>query len=235
MQRDAVNSAPSPVAGGDPTADPSADPRLCRASALTTSSSTTTSWWLPPGRIVELTGGADGACTSLAVAAVARAQAEGETTAWVQCRHGTLFPPDLAANGVDLDAMLIVHAPTGHTPSGNTRATDHAIPRAAEMLLQSGGFGLVVLDLRTTTPPRGAWLGRLLTAVRRHQSRLLLLTDVRSPLPALGCLVSLRLAPRRAPHRAGPGTTFTIEPHVLQDKLHQSRPMPLTRSGPDGL
>ncbi|MBK8100728.1 MAG: recombinase A [Planctomycetes bacterium] len=162
--------------------------------------------WLPPGRIVELTGRFDSSCTTMAVAAIARAQTDGETTAWLQAEDGPLFPPDLQQGGVDLDALLVVHVPA--------RTGPHGIPRAAELLLQSGAFGLLVLDLRPHTPPRGAWLARLLSAARQHKSRVLLLTE--NATESLGSLVSLRVQPRRRRR----DLAFAIDPHVLTDKLH---------------
>jgi len=183
----------APCAGGAPLARPPASGAL----------------WFPPGRLVELTGGRNAACTTVAVAAVLQAQTEGETAAWVQPRGGALFPPDLAESGVDLDALLVVHVPP--------RGGDYAAPKAAEMLLRSGGMGLVVLDLRPS-PPRGeAWLGRILALAREHESRVVMITASRGRAAgSLGSLVSVRIEPRRV--RAGRGV-FSIEHGILKDKL----------------
>jgi len=45
------------------------------------------------------------------------------------------YPPDVASHGVDLDALAVIRVPAGL-----------AMYRAADQLLRSGAFGLVVLD-----------------------------------------------------------------------------------------
>src|SRR5688572_13995755 len=67
--------------------------------------------WPPPGHVLELTGDFAGAATSTAVQALADVQRAGGIAAWLQPQHGALFPPDLDANGVDLDALVVVHLP----------------------------------------------------------------------------------------------------------------------------
>jgi len=190
--------------GGAPAAD-----RLERAGALPRrTGSAAPALWFPTGRLIELTGGRSAACTTTAVAAVLQAQTEGETAAWIQPRGGTLFPPDLAESGVDLAALVVVHVAA--------RGGGYEAPKAAEVLLRSGGFGLVVLDLRPA-PPRGdAWLGRLLALAREHESRVVMITASLGRAGSLGSLVSVRIEPRRV--RAGRGA-FAIEHDILKDKL----------------
>lgn len=96
-----------------------------------------------PGRLIELSGVAQ---HTTAAALIRQAQLEGETTVWVQPVGGPLYPPDMAASGVDLDALVVVQVPTEHGEVG--------LARAAELLLRSGAFGLCVVDLNT--PP--TWL-----------------------------------------------------------------------------
>src|SRR5688572_30810068 len=78
---------------------------------------------LPRDRVIELSGHVMSARTTAAVALVIQAQARGEPVAWIQPEGGSLFPPDLAASGVDLDALIVVHVP----PHGVTRE-GHALP-----------------------------------------------------------------------------------------------------------
>jgi recombination protein RecA len=163
---------------------------------------------LPPGRLAELSGAAGSARTSLALAAVREAQCAGEPAAWIQTAGGFLYPPDVAECGVDPGALVVVQVPGAAGPA--------AAFRAAEILLRSGGFGLVVVDLRRT--PRaasGAMQSRLAALTREHAARGLLLTDRASSVPSLGPLVSLRVEPRR--ERLG-GGRFAIEPAVLKSK-----------------
>lgn len=176
----------------------------------------------PAGRLVELTGRGATARTSLVVHQLVRHQAEGELVAWVQPRGGTFYPPDAAEAGVDLDALTIVHVP----PSAIEAA------RAAELLLRSGAFGLVVVDLEGMSqeqrlPTRA--LARLHALCRRHDAVVAFLAP---PAPeALGSLVSLRLAPKRQPL----GEVWQIESEALRDKEHLGASMRhVKRKGPRG-
>lgn len=142
---------------------------------------------IAPGRLVELCGEAQ---TSTAVAILAHAQREGETAAWIQPVHGSLYPPDLAAAGVDVEALVVIHVPETGAMSGAAGQC-----RAAELLLRSGGFGLLVIDFSRTEPTGGAaWQGRLLGLARQHEARLLMLR--REARESLGPLVGMRVASR---------------------------------------
>jgi hypothetical protein len=187
------------------------------------------------GRLVEISGQGDAARLTLAVDIVRHVQGEGETAAWVQPAGGPLFPPDLHDGGVDLDSLIVIHVPAGAVPYG--------VPRAAELLLRSGGFGLVVLDLTEPVLPgddlrrslpsvemtpagrcppgvtswwRGtSWQGRLLALAREHGSRVVCITDTPGSGESLGALVALRVQPVRV--RVGRGL-FAIKPRVLRNK-----------------
>lgn len=167
-----------------------------------------------PGRLVELSAPVQGpgARTSTAVSLLRRAQREGETTAWVQPVGGPLYPPDLHEAGIDLDALVVVHVPVAEGAAG--------LGKAAELLLRSGAFGLVVVDLGalsagSRTASRTSWQGRLLGLARQHEGRVLLLTDKDAHADSLGPLIGLRVEPRRT--RAADGA-FAVEPHVLKNK-----------------
>jgi hypothetical protein len=142
----------------------------------------------PTGRLVELSGqAAAGARTTAAVQEVVRLQREGELVAWIQTRGGTFYPPDAAESGVDLASLTVVHVPSS--------ALDAA--RAAELLLRSGAFGLVLVDLEGMVDARlpSRALARLHALCRQHDSTVAFLTP--PAREALGSLVSLRLEPRR--------------------------------------
>jgi hypothetical protein len=165
---------------------------------------------LPPGRLIEIASAPAGAQMTAAVACLFQAQREGETAAWIQPAGGVLFPPDLADSGIDLDALLVVNVPQRAGPFGAVKA--------AELLLRSGGFGLVVLDLRALSQGLTrdvAWQGRLLGVVREHDSRLLLLSDGASHAGSLGPLVSVCIEPHRKRVQRG---VFAIEHHIRKDK-----------------
>jgi recombination protein RecA len=202
---------------------------------------------LPVGRLIEIASGALSAQMTTAVACLRQAQAEGETTAWVQRAGGSLYPPDLADSGIDLDALLVVNVPASAGAYGSQKAS--------ELLLRSGGFGMVVLDLLgIPLQSDSAWQGRLLGLAREHQSFLLLLSDgalgvsgslndsaprsgsLNDSAPrsgSLGPLVSLCLAPQRKRIERG---VFAIEQHVRKDKSgHLGALAAEHRRGPWGL
>jgi recombination protein RecA len=163
--------------------------------------------WAPRGRLVELCAGPDAAQTSAAVMVLRETQREGDPVAWVMPRGAGLFPPDLAAAGLDLEALVVVHVPPEDGAAG---------PRAAELVLRTGAFGAVVLDLGTGAMPRGgAWQGRLLGLAREHTCRIVVLSPHGQARASLGPLVSLRFDVRRA--RLAPGR-FCVEARALKDK-----------------
>jgi recombination protein RecA len=144
--------------------------------------------------------------TSWLATLIAQAQAAGETTAWLQTAPGTLYPPDLALVGVDVEALVV-----GLLPDAPAQL------KAADWLLRSGGFGVVVLDWADEALPPG-WpgdgpLGRLLGLCQKHGATLLLRTRQAGRAgegAGLGSMVSLRLAVRRQ------GNELLVE--VIKDK-----------------
>ncbi|MEZ4340063.1 MAG: hypothetical protein R3B82_25870 [Sandaracinaceae bacterium] len=180
---------------------------------------------LPPGLLVELSRAPGAAATTAAVQIVLESQRAGDPAAWIQPEGGALFPPDLAAAGVDLEALLVVHVPP--------RAGRAGLPKAAELLLRSGSFGAVVVDVEGQAPPRGgAWLGRLGSLAREHACRCVFLTAPAEG--SLGPLISLRL--RAARRRVRPGR-FVLDTDVLKDKsgARPSLPGPHLCAGPAGM
>jgi recombination protein RecA len=148
------------------------------------------------------------------------ARAEGETSAWIQLEGGMLYPPDLEQSGIDLEALVVIHIPrdaASRTRAPNASRGFHGLCRAAEMLLRSGAFGLVVVDLTEGAPAGGneAWQGRLLALARQYASAVVLLTDKPAHDDSLGTLIGLRIEPRRT--REAPGR-FSIDHHVLKNK-----------------
>ncbi len=167
------------------------------------------------GRLVEVSSkpGPTAALT-LAVALLSDAQRRGETVAWVGPQASLFFPPDAARAGVDLAALPIVRVP---------RARD--VPRAAERLVRSGAFGLVLLDLtaagaRVRVPP--ALLNRLAALAREHDAAVVCLTEKPDEAPSLGPLVSLRAAARRGAPEAGAGDYLAIL-GMLRDRRRPGR------------
>lgn len=198
-----------------------------------------------PGRLLELSADPEGpiatARTSAAVRVLRDAQQAGETAAWIQPRGGPLYPPDLAACGIDLGALLVIHVPLPGGPHP-ARAQPHALCKAAELLLRSGAFGILVLDFTQGAPPSGrqAWQGRLLGLARQHNSHVVLLTEKAASDDSLGTLIGARVEVRRtressADARRGAGA-FALEHALLKNKsgatMHVQRE---PRRGPWGM
>lgn len=180
---------------------------------------------LPPGQLVELSRSPGAAATTAAVQIVLDSQRAGDPAAWIQPAGGPLFPPDLAAAGVDLEGLLVVHVPH--------RAGRAGAPKAAELLLRSGAFGAIVVDTDGRPPPRGgAWLGRLGSLAREHACRCVFLTAPAAG--SLGPLISMRL--RAARRRVRPGR-FALSSDVLKDKsgARPVLPGPALHAGPPGM
>jgi len=103
---------------------------------------------LPEGRVVELGGAGQGErkgahASALALRMLAQATSEGRSAAWVD-RMDAFDPRGAAEAGADLERLLWCR------PSSATDAV-----RAADVLLASGAFSLVILDLaRPPLPPR---------------------------------------------------------------------------------
>ena len=108
---------------------------------------------IPRGRISEITGRPGSGKTSLAASFVASATHRGEVAAWLDS-SGTFDPESMAAAGVELHRMLWASMTTAsgmsHTtfahPAGPLARRQSAIVKAAELVLEAGGFGLVVVD-----------------------------------------------------------------------------------------
>ncbi len=155
------------------------------------------------GRLCELSAQQDGALLSAAMSVVLDAQHAGDPVAWVSATSALFFPPDAAACGVDLSAVVVVRTRDARTAG-----------RAADVLLRSGAYGLVVLDLGTSAALPTPLQGRLVQLALKHDSAVLCLTDKRADEASIGSLVSLRgqVARRRTPHG------FACSIRALKDK-----------------
>ena len=177
------------------------------------------------GRLCELSAGQDGAVLSAAMSVVLDAQLAGDPVAWVSATSAVFFPPDAAACGVDLAALVVVR----------TRGARLA-GRAADVLLRSGAYGLVVLDLGTSAALPTPLQGRLVQLAVKHDAAVLCLTEKQPDDTSLGSLVSLRgqVTRRRIPEGSGGG--FACNIRALKDKRRgPGWTWQEVRRGPDGL
>ena len=185
----------------------------------------------PPGQLSghlsEVSGDNTCARTTMAIAALLQAQGRGEPTAWVQFVGGALYPPDLALNGVDLRSLAVVRIPS--------RAGYVGLFKATELLLRSGGIGMVVVDFGGAQRPvicATAWQGRLSALAREHRASVLFITDKTLAMGSLGPLVSLRLQPQRL--RRG-RCAFAVQCLYVKNKLGLQPAPPLLFQAPWGL
>lgn len=174
------------------------------------------------GRFSELSANTGGAPLTLAFRLVLEAQRNGEPVVWIGRSESSFFPPDVAELGVDLEALPVVAA---HDPS--------TASSAADLLLRSGAFGLVVVDLGAGARLPIPVQTRLAGLAKHHRSALVFLTEKGDDRPSLGSLVSLRVHVLRAKHE---GELYALETRALKDKRNGPgwRHVEACR-GPDGL
>jgi len=150
----------------------------------------------PPGELTEIVGHGR---ASLGLAAVRQAQSAGQPAAWVD--GSASFCP--ATAGVDLQALTLVRPPPAlgrpeRPPRSRRRGPAARALLAADLLLRSRAFGLLVLDLPGgesggAPPALAAWF-RLARQARRAQSVLLLLGDAERAVAGSAAGLTLRAA-----------------------------------------
>jgi recombination protein RecA len=167
------------------------------------------------GRLVEISGERSSAQLTAAFGLVLEAQLCGDRAAWVTFEHSSFFPPDAAAGGVDVESLPVVRIPN---------AT--AAARAAEHLVRSGGFGVVVIDLSSDAGAAASsaserlpvpMLTRLLGLARVHHAAVLILTRKSPDMSSLNSLISLRAEAQRSAREEGSGC-YEVRIRVLKDK-----------------
>ena len=172
------------------------------------------------GRLTELSGLGAVASLTAATALVLEAQGRGEPVAWIGLPPASFFPPDLDDAGVDLDALVVVRAPD-----------ITAMVRAADRLLRSAAFGLVVLDLGAPSSSGSsssgssgsvpaeipiAVQGRLVGLAQHHDAAIVVLTEKPRDAASLGSMVSLRAEAVR--ERASGGRGWRLAVRAVKDK-----------------
>jgi hypothetical protein len=94
---------------------------------------------IPRGTLTEICGKESTGRTSLVFALLGQATQRGECCAWIDT-GGAFDPISAVEAGVDLDRVLWVNC------GGNAQ---HAL-KSTDLLIQAGGFGLVVVDMADT-------------------------------------------------------------------------------------
>jgi recombination protein RecA len=104
---------------------------------------------LPRGRVVEIYGPESSGKTTVALHAVASAQAAGGIAAFIDAEHA--LDPDYAKKlGVDTDALLVSQPDTG----------EQAL-EIADMLIRSGALDIIVIDSVAALVPRAEIEGEM--------------------------------------------------------------------------
>ena len=104
---------------------------------------------LPRGRIVEVYGPESSGKTTVALHAVANAQAAGGIAAFIDAEHA-LDPEYAAKLGVDIDALLVSQPDTG----------EQAL-EIADMLIRSGALDILVIDSVAALVPKAEIEGEM--------------------------------------------------------------------------
>ena len=116
---------------------------------------------LPRGRIVEIYGPESSGKTTVALHAVANAQAAGGIAAFIDAEHA-LDPEYAKALGVDTDALLVSQPDTG----------EQAL-EIADMLIRSGAIDIIVIDSVAALTPRAEIEGEMGDSFVGIQARLM--------------------------------------------------------------
>ena len=104
---------------------------------------------LPRGRIIEIYGPESSGKTTLTLHAIANAQKNGGTAAFIDAEHA-LDPEYAKALGVDIDSLLVSQPDTG----------EQAL-EIADMLVRSGAIDLLVVDSVAALVPRAEIEGEM--------------------------------------------------------------------------
>lgn len=132
------------------------------------------------GQLTEFSSPRGHTSITLAAQLIYQAQKMGGPAAWIGPPTSFFYPPDMMDWGVDWSALALIRVRGSHRAG-----------RAADKLLRSGGFELVVIDLPDPNLP-SPLLGRLLRLAETHKSAVIFLTPTSDHNPSLSSLVTLR-------------------------------------------
>jgi len=116
---------------------------------------------LPRGRVIEIFGPESSGKTTLALSAIAQAQAQGGTTAFIDAEHA-LDVTYAQKLGVKIDELLVSQPDTG----------EQAL-EVAELLVRSGAIDIIVIDSVAALVPRAEIEGDMGDSLPGLQARLM--------------------------------------------------------------
>lgn len=171
---------------------------------------------IPRGCLTEIWGGASSGKTSLMLAAMASATRQGETCVLIDASD-SFDPASGQAAGVDLRRLLWVRCGDCCQLSAISRQESLSIKakkqsegrleqvlKATDLILQSGGFGLIVLDLAGIAEkfvqriPLASWF-RFQRAVEHTKSALLVVSE--TPCAQTCATLAVKMKPSAISHQ----------------------------------
>jgi hypothetical protein len=170
---------------------------------------------IPRGSITEVSGGASTGKTSFALSAVASITQLGNACAWVDV-NDALSPEATSAAGVELRRLLWLRmsAERGEKVTDKPWSRLEQALKATDLLLQTGGFGAIVLDMsdvlrqHTQRIPLATWY-RFRLAAEQARTALVFLTQ--SPCASSCASLVLRCEPGEAVPFSSNGETPLFE------------------------
>lgn len=160
------------------------------------------------GQLIELSEEAPFGAITFTSELILAAQQAGEPVGWISARQSIFYPPDFAENGIDLSAVTIVSVPD-----------EAGALWACDLLLRSGAFGFLIVDIEQGKRWTDAAMARLVHLARRNRTAVLFLTVKDTALASLSSLVTLRgeVLRRGAPPVDGfPSEVFPSEDRPLR-------------------
>ena len=156
------------------------------------------------GRLIEISEPQPMVALSLSFLLVHEVQSAGGYAAWISSRDSTFFPPDVGKGGVDLRNLPVLRM-----------ADTQSLGRAAEVLLRSGAFQLVILDLGHDHTIPIARLAQLNGLARKHDACAVFLTCKQNDEQSVGPLISLHARTSRQHIETD---TFSCDVQAVRDK-----------------
>jgi len=182
---------------------------------------------IPRGTITEVSGPFSTGKTSFALCTLASITQLGNACAWVDVSDA-LSPETAAASGVELRRLLWLRM----SAERRTKLTDKPWSRleqalkATDLILQTGGFAAVVLDMSDVLPqhtqriPLGTWY-RFRLAAEHARTALIFLTQ--SPCASSCATLSLRCDPASLVPFSNQGETPLFERQQYQFARERNR------------
>jgi len=175
---------------------------------------------IPRGSITEISGAASTGKTSFALSALAAITQLGNACAWVDVSD-TLSPEATAAAGVELRRMLWLRMAADRSQKSADKLGSRLekAMKASDLLLQTGGFGAIVLDMSDVLPqqarriPLATWY-RFRLAAEQARTALIFLTQM--PCASSCATLALRSEPAEIVPFSSSGETPLFERQQYQ-------------------